>query len=298
MAENISTIEYLFKCCFYWVTQSACSAIKLVLIMLRALRLSLLIVLFWFLAGCQETPTGRSQLALVPESTMTDLGRTAFAQMQQEGRPLREGPEVQQVQCITRHITQAITEVYGAVATPPRWEVAVFDNPEPNAFALPGGYIGVHRGLLQIADNHDQVAAVIGHEVGHVLAQHGNERMTQKLGIRIALVVFGLVSDIESEQFLRMLGLGAHIGIALPFSRHHEREADVMGLHLMAAAGYAPEESVAFWRNMADLGGEQPPALLSTHPHHDNRIQKLSQQVATVRSLYGRRSAPACPDGQ
>ncbi|MHA7834967.1 MAG: M48 family metallopeptidase, partial [Algiphilus sp.] len=162
----------------------------------------------------------------------------------------------------------------------------------------PGGYIGVHRGLLQLADNNAQVAAVIGHEVGHVLARHGNERMTQKLGIRIALVLFGLLSDIESEQFLRMLGLGAHVGIALPFSRHHEREADVMGLHLMAAAGYRPEESVAFWRNMAALGGEQPPALLSTHPHHDNRIAQLSGQVATVRSLYGRRAIPDCPGGR
>ncbi|MEQ9478058.1 MAG: M48 family metallopeptidase [Algiphilus sp.] len=260
----------------------------------RSLRLLLCLALPLTLAGCQETPTGRSQLALVPDATMTELGRSAFTQMQQQGQVLHAGPAAERVQCISRQITQAVQEVYGPVPQPAQWAVAVFDDPEPNAFALPGGYIGVHSGLLQVADNDAQIAAVIGHEVGHVLARHGNERMTQKLGIRIGLVLFGLLSDVESEQFLRMLGLGAQVGIALPFSRHHEREADLMGLHLMTAAGYAPEESAAFWRNMAALGGEQPPALLSTHPNHEDRIAQLSAQIAAVRSRYGRCSAPPC----
>ena len=128
----------------------------------------------------------------------------------------------------------------------------------------------------------------------HVLADHGNERMTHQLGIRIALVLLGLLGDLEQSELLRALGLGAHLGISLPFSRAHESEADRMGLVLMAAAGFEPAQSVALWRNMAAAGEEQPIELLSTHPAHGTRIEDLQRQLPQVQSLYRAAAAPDC----
>jgi len=249
------------------------------------------------LLGCEQTPTGRGQLALVPDSMMEEMGKNAFTQMKQRQAVAKDPAINRRVQCVTADIVAAARRVYPQAALPDTVEVAVFEDPTANAFALPGGHIGVHTGILRVAETPAQLAAIIGHEVGHVMADHGNERMTQQLGIKIALVLFGLLGDIESEQLLQVLGLGAHLGIALPFSRAHEREADLMGLQIMAEAGFAPEASVELWRNMAKASADQPLELLSTHPAHGRRISELSDRLPGARARFAQANPSRCATG-
>lgn len=143
------------------------------------------------------------------------------------------------------------------------WQIRVFESEQPNAFALPGGYMGVNTGMLDIATTQDQLASVIGHEIGHVLANHANERASTESATSLGLSVLSSTSGMQSaggQQLMGVLGMGAQYGIVLPFSRAHESEADVIGLDLMAQAGFNPRESVTLWENMqAATGGGAPP---------------------------------------
>ncbi len=182
-------------------------------------------------------------------------------------------------------VADAITREVGG-----EWEVVVFKDETPNAFALPSGKIGVHTGLLKVAENQDQLAAVIGHEIGHVQAQHSNERVSQKMAISNGLKMIQAISVPESilgQKALGLLGVGAQYGIILPFSRTHEAEADQIGLDLMAKAGFDPEQSVDLWRNMDRAGkGGQPPEFMSTHPSHESRIKGLNDRMTIAAPLY------------
>ncbi|WP_386083390.1 M48 family metallopeptidase [Vreelandella sp. F11] len=240
------------------------------------------------LAGCGETPTGRSQLALVPNSLMADMGEDAFNQLRNSQPVSRDAQANQLVQCVAERVVAGAEASYPGSAFPTRWEVVVFEDASPNAFALPGGRIGVNSGLLRVAETPAQLAAVIGHEVGHVLADHGNERLTQQLGIKAVFLVVGLLGEEEfgNQQLMEALGIGAQLGISLPFSRTHEEEADLMGLEIMARAGFDPHQSVALWRNMAAAGGAQPPEFLSTHPAHESRIRALQQGLEKASASY------------
>ncbi|WP_404374563.1 M48 family metallopeptidase [Vreelandella aquamarina] len=257
--------------------------------------------LFWLallavLAGCGETPTGRSQLALVPGPLMADMGGDAFDQLRNTQPISRDAQANRLVQCVAEKVVAGAKASYPGLEFPERWEVVLFEDPSPNAFALPGGRIGVHTGLLQVAETPAQLAAVMGHEVAHVLADHGNERLTQQLGIKAVLLVVGLLGEGEfgSQQLMQALGVGAQLGISLPFSRTHEEEADLMGLEIMARAGFDPQQSVALWRNMAAHGGSQPPELLSTHPAHKSRIDALQQGLEEVTATYRTVTPAAC----
>ena len=175
---------------------------------------------------------------------------------------------------------------------------------DPNAFALPGGKIGVNTGLLKVAVNQDQLAAVIGHEIGHVLAEHGNERVSLEFASQTSqqLMAVALADGTENSQLLlAAMGLGMQYGVSLPYSRSHESEADVMGQVFMARAGFDPRQSIQLWENMGANSQGQPPELLSTHPSNSSRIKGLQEGMAGAMTLYdearaqGRR--PGCsPD--
>jgi predicted Zn-dependent protease len=163
------------------------------------------------------------------------------------------------------------------------WEVVVFRDDSANAFALPGGKIGVHTGLLKVAQNQDQLAAVIGHEIAHVLAEHGKERVSEQLvaqgGMSLLSAVIGNPEDPRHGLLMGALGLGAQFGVLLPHSRAQESEADIVGLDYMAKAGFDPRQSVNLWQNMAAAGGGQQPEFMSTHPSHGTRIQNLQAAI-------------------
>jgi predicted Zn-dependent protease len=198
------------------------------------------------------------------------------------------------VQCVADAITaQVPSTVFSG-----EWEVVVFDDEQINAFALPGGKIGVYTGILNVAENQHQLAAIIGHEVGHVIAEHGNERMSQSTLINVGSQAVGQVlaaNEVpQSGPIMAAIGLGMQVGVQLPFSRTHESEADVIGLQLMAKSGFDPRQSVNLWQNMdAASGGERPMEFLSTHPAPQTRIDNLQANMQAAYADY--QAAPSRP---
>lgn len=170
---------------------------------------------------------------------------------------------------------------------PPNWEIAVFSSDTVNAFAMPGGKVGVYTGLLQLAETPDQLAAVMGHEIAHVIARHSAERMSTAQLTVIGITLAGIATANNEQQSIIMaaLGLGAYVGVQLPFSRTHETEADDIGQRLMAKAGFDPAQAVRLWQLMA-ANGKTPPELLSTHPDPTNRAERLRQNLKKMRPLY------------
>ena len=242
----------------------------------KLLTITLFIML---LLSCATSPTGRSQLLLMSSGEMDQMGAQSFTSLKKD-LPIEQDPKLNTyVRCVATAITN---EVGGD------WEVVVFKEPSANAFALPGRKIGVHTGLLAIAKNQHQLAAVLGHEVAHVLANHSNERVSQQTAVNQGLSITQAVLNPQSElgrTGMGLLGLGTQYGIIMPFSRAHESEADIYGLDLMAKAGFDPRESVALWINMGKAGGQSPPEFMSTHPSHETRIGDLQKQMPNALKL-------------
>lgn len=246
--------------------------------------LTTLTVIAVFLSGCTTSPTGRQQVLLMPAAQLDQMGAEAYNQMKQELPVSQDARKVRYVQCITDALTAQVDSQY-------EWEVTLFDDDSANAFALPGGKMGVHTGLLNVAENQHQLSAVIGHEIAHVLAQHANERMSIQYATRSSMDLLGAIvgQDTATKQTIfGVLGVGSQFGIAMPFSRRHEAEADIMGLEIMARAGFDPNESVTLWQNMSRASGGSPPEFLSTHPSHSTRINGLRANIPRVMPDYER----------
>ncbi|SES65644.1 Peptidase family M48 [Nitrosomonas marina] len=244
------------------------------------IRIIIVVLLMLTLSTCATSPTGRSQLIFMPDDEVDAMGLQAFNNLKSE-KPISNNRRVNQfVQCVATAIT---AEVGG------NWEVIVFDDASLNAFALPGNKIGVHSGLVDLVDNQDQLASVIGHEVGHVLAKHSNERMSQKLGAQVGVSLIAAVAAPQTalgQTAVSLLGVGAQYGIIMPFSRLHESEADNIGVEIMAKAGFDPVESITLWRKMAQASqGGHPPEFLSTHPSHGTRIEDLQTLMPKAMEL-------------
>lgn len=260
----------------------------------RPLLISLVLMSF---AGCTTNPyTGRWQFVPFPSSYMTGLGAQSYAEVLNSPN-VKISKDPQEVEPV-RQVAERIIEVakqskYAEKAKTFAWEVAVIkDDRTRNAFALPGGKIAVYTGIFPVANNTAGLAAILGHEVVHALAEHGTERMGQGLLAKIGLVGASIalqsqgLSPMASQAGMTALGLGTQVGILLPFSRKHESEADYIGLLLSAQAGYPPEEAVHVWERMEAGGGEQPPEFLSTHPGHGTRIKDLNKVMPEARALY------------
>jgi predicted Zn-dependent protease len=247
--------------------------------------LSILLVAVW-IAACQTSALGRSQFKLFPESAMSEMGVTAFAEISQRTPVSSSASANRVVSCVAGAVTGAIDSRYPRIS----WEVRVFEDDTPNAFALPGGKIGVNTGLFKVARNQHQLATVIGHEVAHVLEGHSNERVSAEVATQTALqtleaAIVDPTNPMHGEMF-GLLGLGTQIGVLMPYGRQHESEADLLGLDMMARAGFDPRESVALWQNMAAAGGAQPPEFMSTHPSYGTRIAGLQRRMGPALQLY------------
>lgn len=242
-------------------------------------------------AGCYTVPeTGRRTLSLVGDEQLQLAATEQFEQMKAQIPVSRNTAYTNQVERVGRKIAAAV----GSEINSPEWEWVVFEDPQVNAFAMPGGKVGVFTGLLDLVDSDDELATVMGHEVAHVTAQHGNERVSQGLlaqlgGVGVGILVGG-ESQVTQQLVMAAYGAGSQIGVLLPFSRLQESEADEIGLHYMARAGYDPRASVTFWEKMGAQAGQggQPPELLSTHPSHGTRIERLQKMIPKVMGEYER----------
>jgi predicted Zn-dependent protease len=226
------------------------------------------------------------------EGEMDKMGVQAFSNLKRETPVDHTAQTNKFVQCVA----QAITREVGR-----GWEVVVFQDDSANAFALPGKKIGVNTGLLEVAENQDQLATVIGHEVAHVLSHHANERVSQQMAVEAGLNALSAVADPQSvagQQMMGLLGVGTKYGILMPYNRAQESEADILGLDLMAKAGFNPLESIQLWKNMKAAGGAESPEFLSTHPSHktrtDDLIGHMSIALALRNKAHQRGKRPAC----
>lgn len=242
--------------------------------------------------SCATNPfTGKKTMALVPND---QLFPTAFAQYDQflsENKVVKGTKDAEMITRVGQRIAVAAERWLNAnghqgYLKDYRWEYNLVDDKTVNAWCMPGGKIVFYTGILPIAANEAGVAAIMGHEVAHALANHGQQRMSAGLlqqGVAIAGNI-AIKDEKSREAFNQYYGIGSTVGVMLPFSRAHETEADKIGLYLMAIAGYNPDEAAELWKRMkANSGGQSPPEFLSTHPSNDTRIANLEKLAPTAK---------------
>jgi predicted Zn-dependent protease len=253
----------------------------------------------FFMTGCDTVPiTGRSQLNLVPESMVRSMALNEYNAFLQspETKLSTDSSKTAMVQRVGTQIADAVERYMRANGMEDQiagynWEFNLVENKEVNAWAMPGGKVVVYTGLLDLAQAEDQLAAVVGHEIAHAVARHGNERMSQGLlttmgGIALSQAVKD--QPAQTRQLLLMsYGVGSTVGVLLPYSRTHENEADRLGLIFMAMAGYDPQAAVTFWQKMAAQNkGASVPEFLSTHPADQTRIQNIQNYMPEAMQYY------------
>lgn len=260
------------------------------MLMNRWKRVTAVLLAMAALGGCATAPeTGRQQLLLISPSQEAQMGLQAFSQMKAQEPVIRGGKQAEMV----RRVGQRIARV--APLPNAEWEFVLFDDDSPNAFALPGGKVGVYTGILPITKNEAGLATVIGHEVAHAVARHGAERMSQSMAVQLGGTVLsaalGADGGVTRDLALQAYGLGAQVGVMLPYSRTHELEADQLGILYMARAGYDPREAIEFWKRFAAYNARQsgrPPEFLSTHPVDARRIAQLEAMLPQAMAEYER----------
>ncbi|GIX47650.1 MAG: lipoprotein [Candidatus Tectimicrobiota bacterium] len=249
----------------------------------RAGRLGMLVLLLLgTLVACQTAPiTGRKQLILLSLDQENHLGISAFSQILKQ-EPVSTDPQL-------NALVQRVGQRLAAVVNRPdfAWEFRVIDKDVANAFALPGGKVAVYTGILRYTQTEAGLATVLAHEIAHVLARHGGERLSHSLLAQLGLTALQIGLRGGDPAIIRGIGLAYGLGVELPFSRQQESEADHIGLILMAKAGYDPREALAFWQRMAAAKkGKEPPEFLSTHPSGATRLRQLQQWLPEALQYY------------
>lgn len=244
--------------------------------------LKFLILLIWAsiivgaVGACSTSPTGRSQVILRSDADLAAESARQFGEMRASIPLTTDRATIDYVACVARAVVEVLPDEYRELP----WDMAIFDSEAVNAFAMPGGKIGVMVGILAAADNQDRLAAVIGHEIAHVTARHSNERASRApvagVGVQVVAILLGGGNSGATYTAYEALNAGASLGIMLPFNRAQESEADIIGLEYMARAGFDPREAVPLWQNMSkDDDGKEIAEFMSTHPSHANRIESL-----------------------
>lgn len=243
------------------------------------------------LGACHTVPqTGRSALHLMPSDQLASMASAQFGQLKQE-TPISRDPTYN---AMLRRVGERIAYVAAPDMPNAQWEFVVFEGDDQiNAFAMPGGKVAVYTGIFKIAKTDDDLAVVVGHEVAHVAAGHGNERVSQQLlasGGAVALQLGTREMDSSQRQMIMAAyGAGATIGVMLPYSRFHESEADEIGLLYAAKAGYDPRAAIGFWERMESQKSGAPPEFLSTHPSGSTRVRKLNELMPRAYQIYQNR---------
>ncbi|MCC5086780.1 M48 family metallopeptidase [Xanthomonas campestris] len=250
----------------------------------------LIVVAVLALTACATTtsPTGRRQVVGgVTQDQLDKLGAESFAQTKAKEKVSTDGKQNAYVQCVVNALVAQLPPQWRET----RWETALFVDDEANAFALPGGKVGVNTGIFTVAKTQDQLAAVLGHEIGHVISRHHEERITRQLGAQTGLGIIGALAgaaygDGAASAVNQVGGMTAQTVFLLPGSRTQESEADVVGQRLMAQAGFDPAQAVSLWQNMMAASGNRQPQWLSTHPDPANRIRELQADVNGLQPVY------------
>jgi predicted Zn-dependent protease len=248
--------------------------------------------------SCLKVPvTGRRQVNLLPESILGGMAKTQYQQFLSTNAPMqasdnnvamvrRAGDKIAKAVALYLKQTHQSKRIEGF-----KWEFNVVNDNTVNAWCMPGGKVVVYTGLLPVTQTEGALAIVMGHEIAHAIARHGNERMSQGLAVQAAGIgaqVFLATKGTSAQGvqlFNQAFGVTSQLGI-LKYSRMHESEADKMGLIFAAMAGYNPEEAIAFWQRMGAQGGGKPPEILSTHPSDETRIKDLKAFMPRAKSYY------------
>lgn len=239
-------------------------------------------------AGCATNEAlGRSQFLLVSDEQLSQMAAQSWTAALQQNRQTSDSALRRRVAAVGDRIVQAADQRFPSQnLTQNDWEFAVFEDDTVNAWVMPGGKVGFYTGLLDIMDNDDQVATVMGHEAGHVVGRHAAERYSQQMaaagGLALANVALE-AGDVENRGLIAgILGAGVTFGVILPYSRQHEYEADRLGADFMVGANYRADEAVRFWDNMTQAGGQKTAEFMSTHPSDANRINAMQSYISSM----------------
>jgi predicted Zn-dependent protease len=259
----------------------------------------LLFVLVW-MYGCGSVPvTGRKQLVLVSDKELLTLSLQQYGDFIKTAPKSADAKNTAMVVKVGQNLANAVTHYYqsnGLESTLDgfSWEFNLIEDEQVNAFCMPGGKIVVYTGILPYTQTETGLAVVLGHEVSHALAKHANERMSQQMVVESGGALLGIALSKSSSEMQQIgqtvFGLGAQVGVMLPFSRKHELEADQMGLIFMAIAGYDPSEAVPFWERMGEQGGGTL-ELLSTHPSDKRRVEEVRKYLPEALKYYNKEGA-------
>ncbi len=264
---------------------------------LYKMKLGLLLSVISILSGCSQVEiTGRKQFNFVPDSTMNSMSFQNYGEFLSTHKLSTNSQQTQMVKRVGTKI-QAAVEKYCAdngiqnKLSGYEWEFNLVEDPNVNAWCMPGGKVVVYTGLLPVTKNETGLAVVMGHEIAHAFAKHGAERMSQELIVEMGGIALSTALKEKPEQtqslFMSAYGAGSQVGILLPYSRVHENEADHLGLIFMAMAGYDPHEAVTFWERMAaSSSGSQPLEILSTHPADATRIRNIQNLLPDAMAYY------------
>lgn len=255
-----------------------------------------LLILVFLIHSCSNVPlTGRKQFVAIPSSQMTSLSAESYSQVLAESELSGNEKYTVMVNRVGKRLTAAVEEYMKENGLESRlssfdWQFSVIVSEQLNAWCMPGGQIAFYEGIMPVCQDETGVAVVMGHEIAHAIAQHGNERMSQQLVVQMGGVALSEALKNEKEQTMQLallaFGVGSKLGVELPYSRTHESEADELGLYFMAMAGYDPRKAPEFWQRMDARGGELPPEFLSTHPAPANRINDLNRHMAKAMEYY------------
>ncbi len=256
-----------------------------------------LLFLLAFLLSCETVPiTGREQIAFIPSSTILPMSFNNYHDFITQHKVIEHTPDAEMVTRVGMRIQHAVERYFSEHGLSSRlsgyqWEFHLVEDKEVNAWCMPGGKVVVYSGILPVTQDENGLAVVLGHEIAHAVANHGDERMSQALLVQMG----GLALDVALSRnpketnglFLAAYGAGAQVGILLPYSRLHESEADHLGLIFMAMAGYDPHHALDFWERMASSShGKRPPVFLSDHPADAKRVEDIRRLVPEAMKYY------------
>ncbi len=260
-------------------------------------KLLIFLIIVIIISACSRVLiSNRIQLSLIPNSSMLQMSFDQYGQFLEENVISADKEKIESVKRVGKNIQKAVEQYFidnglEDELTNYDWEFNLVESNEVNAWCMPGGKVVFYTGILPLTRDENGLAVVMGHEIAHAIAEHGNERMSQGLMAQLGGIALAAAVSEKPEQtqqlWMTAFGAGTQLGVLLPFSRLHESEADHLGLIFMSMAGYNPNHAISFWKRMAEMKGEQaPPEFISTHPSDDNRIAQIEKLIPKALIYY------------